>query len=128
MPSICSYNVSYTNDPGDVQNAILNDVNDDEVIDDDDLTSSSFINFNCDDIGDIELIITTSIQTIHLNTSVDCIVNAKVIDTEPPVLISTSIDDIETQCPIQNQSQLFSIMSELGISRPVATIIVIKKF
>ena len=67
------------------------------------------------------MIITTSIQTIHLNTSVNCIVNAKVIDTEPPVLISTSIDDIETQCPIQNQSQLFSIMSELGISRPVAT-------
>ena len=114
-----TYNVSYINDSGVIQNAFLNDEND-GLINQDDLTSSSFINFNCDDLGDIDLIVSTSIQTIHLNSSVDCIVNAKVIDTVPPVLITTSIDDIIRQCPIQNQSELFDIMSDLGISRPVA--------
>ena len=119
-PQYVTYNVSYINDLGVIQNAFLNDENDDGLINQDDLTSSSFINFNCDDLGDIDLIVSTSIQTIHLNSSVDCIVNAKVIDTVPPVLITTSIDDIIRQCPIQNQSELFEIMTDFGISRPVA--------
>jgi gliding motility-associated-like protein len=119
-PEYVFYSVSYTNAQGEGQEAFLKDQNDDELINEDDLIPSSFINFNCDDIGDIELIVTTSINTIHLNTSVDCIVNAIIVDTEPPLLISTSIDDITRQCPIQDESELFSIMSELGISRPVA--------
>ena len=120
-PQYVSYNVSYTNDVGIIQNAFLNDDNNDGLINQDDLTSSSFINFNCNDIGDINLIVTSSIQTIHLNSSVDCIVNARVIDTEPPVLIATSIDEITRQCPILNESELFNIMSDLGINRPEAT-------
>ena len=120
-PQYVSYNVSYTNDVGIIQNAFLNDDNSDGLINQDDLTSSSFINFNCNDIGDIDLIVTSSIQTSHLNSSVDCIVNARVIDKVTPVLITTSNDDIARQCPISNESELFNVMSDLGINRPEAT-------
>ena len=112
-PQYVTYNVSYINDLGVIQNAFLNDENDDGLINQDDLTSSSFINLIVMILGDIDLIVSTSIQTIHLNSSVDCIVNAKVIDMVPPVLITTSIDDIIRRShDYQNQSELFDVMSE----------------
>lgn len=120
-PKYVSYEARYTSNSGVLQTAFITDNNDDSVINQEDLTTASYILFNCDDIGNVQIEVVKSLNTKHINSSVVCQVEARVIDLIGPEVTISELNDINVQCPIENQNHLFELLSELNIERPTAT-------